>query len=126
MSMASVGPGRMTTRLITTSRDAASVQPRFYSVTDTAHILGVSEMTLYRAIRLGQFPAVRLMGRLIIPARAIDELIEAAIGDGALVDTEQWPPASGPGDAPDQLRKDSSGERSSRNQVAPYSGSSRR
>jgi excisionase family DNA binding protein len=53
-------------------------------VAEAAHILGVSEMTMYRAIRSGVFPAVQLMGRLIIPKRAIDEIIDT----GALVNTQ--------------------------------------
>jgi excisionase family DNA binding protein len=65
-------------------------QPRFYSVADTARIFGVSEMTVYRAIRDGQFPAVRIMGRLIVPAKAIDAMADAAVVGGALVDAADW------------------------------------
>lgn len=80
-------------KFTTATGDPSRTQPRFYSVSETAQILGVSEMTLYRAIRTGRFPAVQLMGRLIIPARVIDEIIDAAIESGALVDTENWTPA---------------------------------
>jgi hypothetical protein len=51
-------------------------------------------MTLYRAIRSGQFPAVQLMGRLIIPAQVIDKIIDAALDTGTLVDTEEWATAT--------------------------------
>ena len=47
-------------------------------------------MTVYRAIRTGQFPAVQLMGRLIIPKRVIDKMIDTAISTGAGVRTEDW------------------------------------
>jgi excisionase family DNA binding protein len=53
-------------------------------VTETAAILGVSSMTLYRAIRAGRFPAVQMMGRLIIPARAIDELADVTAANAGL------------------------------------------
>lgn len=53
--------------------------PAFYSVPETARMLGTSEMTLYRAIQEGQFPAVRIRGRLIVPAKAIEALAEAAL-----------------------------------------------
>jgi excisionase family DNA binding protein len=66
--------------------------PAFYSVAAAARLFGMSEMTLYRAIHAGQFPAVRIRGRLIIPAKAIDAMIEAAIGDGCLVDAADWVP----------------------------------
>ncbi|OLT14898.1 hypothetical protein BJF78_17320 [Pseudonocardia sp. CNS-139] len=58
----------------------ASVAPTFYSVAQVAKILGTSQMTLYRAIAEGEFPAVRVRGRLIIPAKALDALVDAAVG----------------------------------------------
>jgi excisionase family DNA binding protein len=79
----------MMRRLATDTR-GQSGEPRFHSVAEAAHILGVSEMTMYRAIRSGQFPAVQLMGRLIIPKRVIDEIIDTAIDTGALVNTQDW------------------------------------
>jgi excisionase family DNA binding protein len=63
---------------------------RFYSIAQGARLLGLSEMTLYRAISDGQFPAVRIRGRLIIPARAIDEMDAAAVSGGAVVDAALW------------------------------------
>lgn len=58
---------------------ASTEPPAFYSVPETARMLGTSEMTLYRAIQEGQFPAVRIRGRLIVPAKAIEALAEAAL-----------------------------------------------
>lgn len=52
-------------------------------------MLGVSEMTLYRAIHERTFRAVRIMGRLIVPLHA-SELAAAAIEDGVLVDAADW------------------------------------
>ncbi len=62
----------------------------FFSVAQTAQLLGMSEMTLYRAISAGEFPAVRIRGRLIIPARAIDEMVDAALAGGRSVDAVDW------------------------------------
>jgi excisionase family DNA binding protein len=64
----------------------------FYSVAEAARLFGMSEMTLYRAIHAGQFPAVRIRGRLIIPAKAIDAMVETAVADGRLVDAADWVP----------------------------------
>jgi excisionase family DNA binding protein len=64
--------------------------PKFCSVGEIASMFGMSEMTLYRAIRDGEFPAVRIRGRLIIPARAIEEIVDAAVGVGSLVDARDW------------------------------------
>lgn len=52
--------------------------PRFYSVAEAARMFRTSAMTLYRAIADGEFPAVRIRGRLIIPAQAIDAMVAAA------------------------------------------------
>lgn len=64
--------------------------PRFYSVPQVARMLGTSPVTLYRAIRDGEFPAVRIRGRLIVPARAIDAMVDAAIEEHAIVDASDW------------------------------------
>ena len=48
---------------------AVTAAPKFYSVAQVAAMFGMSPMTLYRAIAAGEFPAVRIRGRLIVPAR---------------------------------------------------------
>jgi excisionase family DNA binding protein len=62
----------------------------WYSVGEVADMLGVSEMTLYRDIREGRFPAVKIRSRLIVPARALDAMAEAAVTTGGLVDAADW------------------------------------
>jgi excisionase family DNA binding protein len=54
-------------------------------VAEVAAELGLSEPTVYRAIRAGEFPAIRVRGRYVVPARAIDEMENAAVATG-LVD----------------------------------------
>jgi excisionase family DNA binding protein len=73
-----------------------SRQPRFYSVAEAAAIFGLSPMTVYRAIAAGEFPAVRIRGRVIVPAGAIEAMIEAATSEGTLVHSADWvaPPGS--------------------------------
>ena len=66
--------------------------PRFLSVAAVARILGVSEVTLYRAIHAGEFPAVRIRGRLIVPAKAIQALADAAVTDRSLINASGWSP----------------------------------
>jgi excisionase family DNA binding protein len=68
--------------------------PRFYSVAQVAAMLGMSSMTLYRAIGDGEFPAVRIRGRLIVPARAIDAMAEAAVADRTVVDAAGFVPVA--------------------------------
>lgn len=74
---------------------AASPSPRFYSVAEIATILGMSTMTVYRAIAAGEFPAVRIRGRLIVPARAVESMIDAAVSDRAVVDAAEWAQSDG-------------------------------
>ena len=57
------------------------------SVAETARELGISEMTLYRAIQAGDFPAVRVRNRLIVPRRALDDLAAAAVAAHTTVDS---------------------------------------
>nr|WP_272954734.1 helix-turn-helix domain-containing protein [Kribbella sandramycini] len=52
------------------------------SVADVARSMGMSEMTLYRAIAAGEFPAVRIGRRLLVPARVLERMAELAISTG--------------------------------------------
>ncbi len=60
-------------------------------------MLNLSSMTLYRAIQAGDFPAVRVRNRIIVPARAIDDIEQAAVTSNSVVDTADFttmtPPA---------------------------------
>lgn len=68
-------------------RDRESNEPpAFYSVTATARMLGMSEMTVYRAIHDGEFPAVKVRGRFVVPAKAIEVLAAAALAGQCVVD----------------------------------------
>ena len=76
---------------------AASVPPTFYSVAQVAQMLGMSAMTVYRAIAAGEFPAVRIRGRLIVPARAVEAMVETAMTENTVVDAAGWVPEGVPG-----------------------------
>jgi len=64
--------------------------PRFYSVHHAARILGVSPMTVYRAINEGTFPAIRVRNRFAVPAKAIDDMEASALQTRSIVDTADW------------------------------------
>ena len=66
---------------------------RFYTVAQAAALLGLSAPTLYREIRAGRFPAIRVRSRYVIPAKAVDAIEQAAL-EGGVVDPVTW--ASGP------------------------------
>lgn len=60
------------------SRTHPSAPPTFYDVQDVAHMFRMSRMTVYRAIRSGELPAVRIRGRWIVPASVVDALVAEA------------------------------------------------
>lgn len=60
--------------------------PAFYTVKEAARILRVTTSTLYLAIREDAFPAVRVRGRYIIPAAALNRLIAEATETGQVID----------------------------------------
>lgn len=45
---------------------------------------------MYRAIRCGQFPAARIMGRLIVPLKAIEAMEAEAAARREAVDAAEW------------------------------------
>ncbi|OXM43456.1 helix-turn-helix domain-containing protein [Amycolatopsis alba] len=65
-------------------------KPRFFSVNEAARILRMSPMTLYRAINSGSFPAIRVRGRLTVPAGAIDKMEKAALYRNEVVDAAEF------------------------------------
>jgi excisionase family DNA binding protein len=74
------------------SSEPTPAAPRFYSVAQAARMFGMSAMTLYRAIAAGEFPAVRIRGRLIVPARAVEAMVDAAVAEQTVVDAAGWVP----------------------------------
>jgi excisionase family DNA binding protein len=66
------------------------VTPRFLGVPQVARMLGMSPMTLYRAIAEGKFPAVRIRGRLIVPIAVLESMADIAIAEQTVVDAAGW------------------------------------
>ena len=55
-------------------------------------MFGLSTMTVYRAIAAGEFPAIKVRNRLIVPARAIEAMAEAAVANQTVVEAAEWVP----------------------------------
>ena len=73
------------------SRRPSSVR-KWLSIAELADELGMSQMTLYRVIAAGEFPAVRIGRRLFVPARVLDDLAKAALASGRAVTAADWRP----------------------------------
>ena len=57
-----------------------------YSVEEVASLLGLGSATAWRLVQTGELPSIRLRSRRLVPARALDALLQPA--DTAL---EQFP-----------------------------------
>ena len=68
---------------------------RFYSVAEAAEILRMDKMTVYRAIRANEFPAIKVRGRYVVPARALDAMEQAAVSTGTTIDAAEWSESQG-------------------------------
>jgi excisionase family DNA binding protein len=79
----------------TTGRSIRADGRRWYNVAEVARMFGMAPMTLYRAIHAGEFPAVKIRGRYVIPARALEELERAALDANGLVTSGVVVPGDG-------------------------------
>jgi excisionase family DNA binding protein len=66
-----------------------------YSVPEAAALLSISQEYLYRLIQTGGFPAVRMrlrgnQGRYVIPADAIEKLLDEASATGGCLEIGEW------------------------------------
>jgi len=53
------------------------------TVSQAATVLGISRSSAYECVRLGSIPSIRLGRRIVIPRRAVDELLATARLDQA-------------------------------------------
>jgi excisionase family DNA binding protein len=66
-----------------------------YTVPEAAALLSVSQEHLYRLIKADAFPAVHMrrgrdQGRYIVPAKAVDAMLDSATASGALVSAADY------------------------------------
>lgn len=62
----------------------------FLTVKEAAAELRLDESTLYRHLREGRFPGVKVGGRYLIPTAVIEELVTDAIATGRCIDIDEW------------------------------------
>ncbi len=48
------------------------------TVTEAAHVLGISRSTAYELVHAGTLPALRLGRRIVVPTHALEELLDSA------------------------------------------------
>jgi excisionase family DNA binding protein len=64
-------------------------------VPEAAALLSISQEYLYRLIQASGFPAVRMriggrQGRYVVPAKAVEQLLDYAAKAGECVETVEW------------------------------------
>ncbi|MFD8492044.1 helix-turn-helix domain-containing protein [Amycolatopsis sp. NPDC059657] len=66
-----------------------------YTVPEAAALLSVSQEYVYRLIQADSFPALHLrrgggQGRYVVPAKAVEQLLDFAVGAGNCIDVAEW------------------------------------
>jgi excisionase family DNA binding protein len=67
-----------------------------YTVPEAAALMSISQEFLYRLIQADGFPAVRMAivgraaGRYVIPAKAVEQLLDKATRSGACIDAAEF------------------------------------
>jgi excisionase family DNA binding protein len=66
-----------------------------YSVPEAAALLSISQEYLYRLIQADSFPAVQMsisgrQGRYVVPAKAVERILDDAVASGHCVDAAVW------------------------------------
>lgn len=70
--------------------DQGRPSPAFYSVVETAEMLLIDESTLYRHLRNGTFPAVKIGKRYVVPRAVVERLISDVLATGRCLDIAEW------------------------------------
>jgi excisionase family DNA binding protein len=83
-------PASMQTSRSASAQLGRKPRPAFYTVEEVAEVLRVDPATIYRAIRAGEFPAIKVRTRYVVPQRAIELLVEDVMATGGCVDTSEW------------------------------------
>lgn len=66
-----------------------------YTIPEAAALCSVSQEHLYRLVRANAFPAIRMQrgegkGRYVIPAKAVEHLLEEAAAGGGCLEASEW------------------------------------
>ena len=73
-----------------TLNERTATAPTFYDVAEVAAMFKMSRMTVYRAINSGELRAIRIRGRLLIPAAVINGLVAEATAERSENDSSMF------------------------------------
>lgn len=66
------------------------VVPPFYTAAEVARLFRLDESTLYRHLRAGRFPGLKIGGRYVVPREVVDRLIADILHTGRCLDLGSW------------------------------------
>ena len=72
------------------TRVPQSQRPVFYTAAETSEIVRLDESTLYRHLRNGTFPGIKIGGRYVVPQVVLERLIADVLATGRCVDLAEW------------------------------------
>lgn len=73
-----------------TSADGTDVAPSFFTATEVARLFRLDESTLYRHLRAGNFPGLKIGGRYLVPRAVVERLVADVLHTGRCVDLGSW------------------------------------
>lgn len=79
-----------TTKDPTAAVERSASRPAFYTASETAAMLRLDESTLYRHLRRGSFPGLKIGGRYVVPGAVLERLVADVLTTGRCVDLESW------------------------------------
>ncbi len=60
------------------------------TIPEAAALCSVSREHLYRLVRAGAFPAVRMLGKYVIPSAVVEQLFDTATASTEPIDISEW------------------------------------
>ena len=51
------------------------MEKRTVTVTEAGEVLGIGKSAAYEGVKCGQIPSIRIGGRILVPTRALEELV---------------------------------------------------
>jgi excisionase family DNA binding protein len=73
-----------------TTDSPTALPPSFLTAPETAALVRIDESTLYRHLRAGTFPGVKIGGRYVVPVAALERVIADVLRTGRCVDLKDW------------------------------------
>ncbi|QRP45782.1 helix-turn-helix domain-containing protein [Amycolatopsis sp. FDAARGOS 1241] len=66
------------------------VEPTFYNVAEAADLFRLDQSTMYRHLRSGRFPGLKIGGRYVVPRVVVERLVNDVLALGHCIDVADW------------------------------------